>query len=121
CNYVDSGLFLDGRSCMTGLPNFVPDQLGYTPLKAAVPETGLTGDVQVYPNPVSHVLYFRVNNASSVACEIILCQASGQIVIQKKLSDHLTAVSTKDIAKGSYILLVLKDKKVVSRQVILIE
>lgn len=78
----------------------------YTRLKEAVENIEMAGEVFVYPNPVSDILYFDLGNSSPNSI-IEIFNLQGQLVYRLETSDGFVGVDTKQIEhKGMAIVLV---------------
>lgn len=83
--------------------------------------SGLTGDIHVYPNPVSSVLYIA-NGSSFGLTKIILYDVRGRAVIEKdtsgSLGEAVSTINVRQISKGVYFLNLFSGSTVISKKII---
>ena len=71
----------------------------------------------IYPNPVSDVLFVRVEGTDNAV--IILVNITGGIVAQQTTSGAVTEFPVQSLAKGNYFLIVKTDRGVKTHKVII--
>ena len=71
----------------------------------------------IYPNPVSDVLFVRVEGVDNAV--LTLVNVAGGIVVQQKASGAVTEIPVQSFAKGYYFLIVKTKKGVKTHKVII--
>ena len=71
----------------------------------------------IYPNPVSDVLYVTLEGADNAV--ITLVNMAGSVVLQQKTSHPSTSIPVQSFAKGFYFLTVKTDKGIKTHKVII--
>ena len=70
----------------------------------------------VYPNPVSDVLFIRLENADNAV--VTLANAAGGIVLQQSISGPFASIPVQSFAKGYYFLIIKTSKGITTHKVI---
>jgi len=71
----------------------------------------------IYPNPVSDVLYVKIEGADNAV--ITLVNAAGGIMIRQNTSLTVTSIPVQSFDKGYYFLIVQTDKNIKTHKVII--
>jgi len=114
CNFILNGLNLNGRACLSGLPNFIDsyfiqDTASFNCSNVSV--NNLNDLIfMVYPNPVND--YIRIYS-SKLLQKIEIYDMLGQLVFEKKLINETTSsevfVECINFKPGIYQLIVFLD------------
>lgn len=80
-----------------------------------------TGDMNVYPNPVSlgGTVYIDMENAADY--EFVITDLSGKLLNRQSVNGNRAAVSTQGLATGAYVLSVLHNQQTISVQKLLVK
>lgn len=77
----------------------IPSYLLSTPIAEA---TDLS--VQLFPNPANEQIQIKCNKLDHLPMQLILYNATGQILLQRKITELETSISVKDLDAGVYII-----------------
>ena len=70
----------------------------------------------VYPNPVSDVLFIRLESADNAV--VTLVNAAGGVVLQQTINGPVASIPVQSFAKGYYFLVIKTDKGMVTHKVV---
>lgn len=110
-NYIEDQLDLNGKRHGLGLPSF-PDNyfkdFNYTNCTSSISENKFDRIVEVYPNPFND--FITINHKVSYQLKII--DLTGNIVIEKMITENLYQLNTVSLPKGIYILNISSKNKI---------
>lgn len=85
--------------CVTTTTVTTPEGIGYAEIEE--------GKFNIYPNPATSVVYVESSNSNNAQVSII--DLTGRCVKQVETTDNITAISTDDINKGVYFIMIQQD------------
>jgi len=123
CNFQDSAIYLNGKICSYGLPNFI-DSYDYSNTIVNCDVDGITektnktkttlGDAQPNPNSGStQISYFLPDNISNA--KIIFTDMLGKVIEEQVLQSGygLLNIDTQNLPSGIYSYTLIVDEKVI--------
>jgi hypothetical protein len=75
-----------------------------------------TKNITIYPNPNSGIFTIDIENLNEA--NLVIYNLSGQIVLQKKLTQNLTSIDLTKFAKGMYFVKVNAANKVIVEKIV---
>ena len=72
--------------------------------------------IDIYPNPVSSLLYLK--DKDFLNSEIEIYNLSGQEIIFKKIKGYTTIIDFSDMSKGVYFLTLRKQERILVKKLI---
>lgn len=106
---IATGKNADDVWCMTKTTVTTPEGIGYAEIEE--------GKFNIYPNPATSVVYVESSNSNNAQVSII--DLTGRCVKQIETNGNITAISTDDINKGVYFIMIQQDNnKVVEKLIV---
>ncbi len=103
CNYVDSAVSLNGRSCSYGFPNFI-DSYDYSNTayycETGIKEQNVNAEVLVFSNPFHSQL--NIKSTLNENSDFFLYDVLSRQVLQLTFKNSIT-ITTEELADGIYI------------------
>ncbi len=122
CNYVDTAIYLGGKICLDGLPNFLKN---YSPcsIQNGIEEPSTSQAFNLAPNPVNDVSILTFSNPKNENCSLYIYNTFGQRVRTiANISSGEVTINRADLVKGLYFLtLVTQNKQTLSTGKMVIE
>ncbi|HRG59590.1 MAG TPA: T9SS type A sorting domain-containing protein [Bacteroidia bacterium] len=117
CNYVDLGLYLNGKACGWGL-NSVMDYGYYCSHAVVADKLQVKSLLRVYPNPFTSQINLIFSEEQKNAT-IIISNSLGQAVKTLQCSGKKLLLETSDINNGVYFIQMMNDKNELSHHKII--
>jgi len=67
---------------------------------------------EVFPNPVTNLLTFKIDNPNLEPQEIIIYDMSGRVVLQQILNANENTISTKNLFSGTYLIKIIQEENI---------
>ena len=126
CNYINNGLFLNGKKCREAFPNYIeslfsekPDtceNIGITTNEFHVPK------IKAYPNPFNQRSILEFENLNNERNTLTLFDNKGCLV--RTISDITTdkiEIERKDLTNGLYFFQLRSEKQIIGSGKLMIE
>ena len=113
CNYVDSAVYLNGKTCQDGLPNFIKQ---YSPCSII---TGVNADfnssrLEITPNPFNDYTKIKFANSGLEYYSLHIYDINGKLVDEmiNIFTDEII-VEEKNLSSGIYFFQLENNKKII--------
>lgn len=124
CNYVNSGLNLNGRICHETFPNFIESLFSTnndTCQTIGLPTNeNYNAQTLIYPNPFSTQTIIQTNNFFKNATLTVYNSLVQQVRQLKNISGQTIALQRDNLSSGLYLLQLTQDGKILTTNKILI-
>ena len=126
CNYIETGVSLNGKFCQTGLPNFITSYFLPTGISILQPPTS---NFQISPNPASDKITVSFGETITENVSIKIYNITGAVVLEKEIksTSPITGyqlpvtnyrLPVTNITNGIYFLSVQTEEGVVTRKMV---
>ncbi len=118
CNYQDSAVYLNGKTCSGSLPNFI-DSYDYTNTDFKCITVGIENEkdsakVSISPNPFSIQAIIQTERTLKNATLIVLNSLGEQIKQIKNIDGQTITVYKENLSSGLYFVQLLQDNRTLS-------
>ncbi len=115
CNYVNSGIYLNGKHSGWGLNNLM--EYGYyCNLLTDINETPTQESISIYPNPAT--FSFTISSTNKIQ-SIKVFNVIGEVVYKSEPNNNQSTINSNQFAKGIYFVQITdENKNVVNRKIL---
>jgi lysophospholipase L1-like esterase len=74
--------------------------------------------ITIYPNPVSDMIFIKLENYESTGLKVQLLDLVGKVIIDQTFNSSIFSLSLKGVVPGPYLLRINYDEKLITRKII---
>lgn len=119
CGYVRNGFYLDGKTSMYGLNNYIEYQ-SYCSSTTGVSGFYNNDEIKFYPNPFSEQLIIYSEDKFEGASLIVFDEIGKEVVKMDDLSSNEIVINRGELSSGIYFVKIVENDRVLMRKKIVI-